>query len=64
MAGFLLKHIDPYLLAAEFQPLCILQSVREEQLKKALVFDQDDEPLDEAQVPRTIDMPGSLDPAV
>ena len=54
MAGFLVKHIDPYLLTPEFQPLCILQSVREEQLKKALVFDQDDEPLDEVQVAEQI----------
>jgi hypothetical protein len=50
MASFLLSRIDPELLTPEFQPLCILQSAREEQLKKALVFDADDEPLDEVQV--------------
>jgi hypothetical protein len=54
MAGFLLKHIDPYRLAPEFQSLDILQSTRGEQLKKALVLDQDDEPAYEAQVAEMI----------
>jgi hypothetical protein len=50
MASFLGDHIDPYLFAPEFQSLDIVQSARGEELKKALVLDQDDDPIDEAQV--------------
>jgi hypothetical protein len=60
MASFLGNHIDPYLLAPEFQSLDIVQSAREEQLKKALVLDQDDDPVDEVQVAgKIVEEPGA-----
>jgi hypothetical protein len=54
MADFLRNRIDPYLLAPEFQSLDILQSTRYEQLKKALVLDEPDEPDYEVQVAEMI----------
>ncbi len=53
MARFLLKRIDPELLAPEFQTLDIRQSAREERLRSVMVLDAPDWPADEVQVTET-----------